>query len=127
MFSEKQVQDVMWLVFEYARIMHEIEPLLGDERSAGVKRAHDKDTEIRAAIRALGTAEQQPVAPDDIKATLAEANSLCRSAHAVAERVSTQYATVYAGTNFGALHERLHESLQRQAEVMKRYGICPTL
>lgn len=55
---------------------------------------------------------------EDLLTVALEANDLCRSAHAVAERVATQYATVYAGTNFGALHEQLNASLKRQHEVL---------
>lgn len=68
---------------------------------------------------------QEPGAPplaegvsEDLLTIALEANDLCRSAHAVAERVATQYATVYAGTNFGALHEQLNASLKRQHEVL---------
>lgn len=71
----------------------------------------------------------QPPAParvevDSLLAVALEANDLMRSAHAVAERVSTQYATVYAGTNFGALHECLNSALVRHHEVLRPFRLA---
>jgi hypothetical protein len=65
---------------------------------------------------------ETPAPHPDVLAMLKEANELCRSAHAVAERIATQYGTVCAGVNFGALHERLNRSLIAQHAVLTKHG-----
>jgi hypothetical protein len=56
---EQRVQDVMWLVFDYARIMDGSEALVGPPRAAVLKKASDKDKEIRAAILAVTEASEE--------------------------------------------------------------------
>lgn len=93
---------------------------------AEIARLHALDL---AATPADAGVTPQPPAParvevDSLLAVALEANDLMRSAHAVAERVSTQYATVYAGTNFGALHECLNSALVRHHEVLRPFRLA---
>jgi hypothetical protein len=58
--KELDVQPVMWLVFEYARIMDGSGALVGEERAERVRKAHLKDEEIRNAIRSLVASTHEP-------------------------------------------------------------------
>jgi hypothetical protein len=60
--KELDVQPVMWLVFEYARIMDGSGALVGEERAERVRKAHLKDEEIRNAIRSLVASTHEPPA-----------------------------------------------------------------
>jgi hypothetical protein len=73
-------------------------------------------------VAALGVAEREIERLQEGVEALKDANEKCRSAYAIAERITEQYGETYAGINFGAFKRRVHESLVKQRAVLESLG-----
>lgn len=99
-------------------LAHDFVAMSPDRKAARIAVAEDRLAHAQERLK------DALAARDELKRLIAvalEANELCRSAHAVAERIATQYSTIYAGTDFGALHGSLNASLPRQHAALSQY------
>jgi hypothetical protein len=101
--KELDVQPVMWLVFEYARIMDGSGALVGEERAERVRKAHLKDEEIRNAIRSLVASTHEP------PAECSGCEEFVRMQHDIASILG-----VDADTDSIDLHGRIYGALSSQ-------------
>jgi hypothetical protein len=58
------IQDIMWLVFEYGSLMNGFDDLTGEQRTNRHAQALSKDKEIRAAIESYARSQSDRSADD---------------------------------------------------------------
>jgi hypothetical protein len=120
-----------------AFLNYDVRPSIDDLLSGKAKMPIVYMTAVKDRIRWLSRALIAATAPSPLPAAavavgnadalqmLVEVNDLCRSAHAIAERIATEYSPIALGTTFGSFQKKLHESLARQHAFILAHGGYP--